>query len=85
MKYKINYGLGVATLYTPKEDWKDRFNILANQCFGIRKSIIQEPELISKADEKPYFKIKGEYERLEHSGDVIIWNKAGEKIKSEWD
>ena len=27
----------------------------------------------------------GEYERLEHNGDVIIWDKKGEKIISEWD
>lgn len=36
-------------------------------------------------DVEPKEKIKGEYERLEHNGDLIIWNKEGEKIKSEWD
>ena len=37
MKYKIDYQYGVANLYTPSEDWEDRFYELANQCFGIRK------------------------------------------------
>ena len=83
-KYKIDYEYGIAFLYTPSEDWKNRFDELASQCFGIRKSI-GETVLISKEDAEPQDKIEGEYERLEHSGDLIIWNEAGEKIKSEWD
>lgn len=84
MKYIINYGFGVADLYTPSVDWKKRFYCLANQCFGIRKSIA-EVTLINKEDTEPQKKMTGEYERLEHSGDVIVWNEKGEKIKSEWD
>lgn len=83
-KYTIDYGYGVATLYTPSEHWKDRFYDLAFQCFGIRKSILYA-KLIEKSREQPPYQIVGEYERLEHSGDVIVWNKAGEKIKSEFD
>lgn len=84
MKYIINYGYGIATLYTPYENWEERFCKLANQCFGIRKSICCA-ELISKSEETYPYPLDGEYERLEHSGDVIVWNAAGEKIKSEWD
>ena len=84
MKYKIDYGFGVATLYTPSQDWENRFYELANQCFGIRKSIMYA-NLISSSEEKPKNMLDGEYERLEHSGDVIVWNENGEKIKSEFD
>jgi hypothetical protein len=84
MKYKIDYGFGVATLYTPSQDWENRFYELANQCFGIRKSIMYA-QLISSIEAKPENTLDGEYERLEHSGDVIVWNESGEKIKSEFD
>lgn len=84
MKYEINYGMGKAVLYTPNKDWDDRFGFLANQCFGIRKSIMCS-ELISSSDIEPQQKLEGEYERLEHSGDVIVWDKDGNKIKSEFD
>ena len=84
MLYNINYSFGEAKLYTPSEDWYSRFNELAGQCFGIRKSI-GLVQLMSRSDEKPEDPFPGEYERLEHNGDVIVWNEAGEKIKSEWD
>ena len=84
MKYVIDYEYGIAKLYTPSEDWEDRFYTLADQCFGIRKSI-GEVELVKIEDVEPKEKIEGEYERLEYKGDLIIWNKEGEKIKSEWD
>jgi len=83
-KYTINYGWGFATLYTPSDDWERRFYFLANQCFGIRKSI-DEPYLIKAEKGEPKYMLVGEYERLEHDGDTIVWNEAGEKIKSEWD
>ena len=86
-KYVIDYKNGIARLYTPSYDWEDRFYTLANQCFGIRKSIDCEyVKLIEMSEinfEPEYYE---EYERLEHSGgDVIVWNEKGEKIKSEWD
>ena len=83
-KYTIDYGFGTATLYTPSTDWEGRFYELANQCFGIRKSIMWA-HLVRSEDAEPKYKIVGEYERLEHDGDLIVWNEAGEKIKSEWD
>ena len=84
MKYIINYGYGTANLYTPSEDYENRFYELAGQCFGIRKSI-DKCELISKSDTKPKIMLVNEYERLEHDGDVIVWNKDSTKIKSEFD
>lgn len=83
-KYTIDYEYGVARLYTPSEDWEDRFYDLAGQCFGIKKSI-GNVKLIKKEKEQPHDKIYFEYERLEHSGDTIIWNDKGKKIKNEWD
>lgn len=83
-RYTIDYGFGTATLYTHSADWEGRFYELANQCFGIRKSIMWA-HLIKKEDAEPKYKLVGEYERLEHDGDLIVWNEAGEKIKSEWD
>ena len=84
MLYKINYGFGRARLYTPCEDWYARFRDLASQCFGIRKSI-GVVQLMGKSDEQPENPYPGEYERLEHNGDVIAWNEAGDKIKDEWE
>lgn len=84
MKYEINYTFGKATLYTPSSEWHKRFHELADQCFGIRKSI-GRVYLMSESNEYPIDMIPDEFERLEHNGDVIIWNAAGEKIKSEWD
>jgi hypothetical protein len=82
MKYTIDYEYETAKLYTPSEDWESRFYDLANQCFGIRKSI-GKVELKLKEDAKPSYLVEGEYERLEHNGDVIVWNKEGEKVKAE--
>ena len=80
--YIIDYEYGVAKLYTPNEDWETRFHNLASQCFGIRKSIgVVNLKRVEEDDVEP---IKDEYERLEHNGDIIIWNKEGEKIKTEW-
>lgn len=84
MLYNINYGFGKAKLYTPSEDWYSRFHELASQCFGIRKSI-GLVQLMGSSDEMPRDPFPGEYERLEYNGHVVVWNKAGEKIKSEWD
>lgn len=84
MKYLIDYEYGIAELYTPSEQWLNRFNELAGQCFGIRKSI-GEVKLIECTDEQPLYILQGEYERLCHNGDVIVWGADGKKIKSEWD
>ena len=83
MKYVIDYEYGIAELYTPL-NWRGRFYELASQCFGIRKSI-GKVELIYKVDEEPPYHLRGEFERLCHNGDVIVWDENGNKIKSEWD
>lgn len=82
--YMIDYEYGVAKLYTNSDEWEKRFYELARQCFGIRKSI-GEVNLLSVKEDDRIDQIIGEYERLEHNGDTIIWNESGEKIKSEWD
>lgn len=85
MKYVIDYEYGIATLYSPSENWEERFYSLAEQCFGIRKSIGEVKLLKSCTENSNREKIENEYERLEHHGDVIIWDNLGNKIKSEWD
>ena len=60
----------------------------ANQCFGIRKSIMGFTLLSLEDSElpEPWNKLEGAAVVLKHSGgDTIIWDAAGEKIKSEWD
>lgn len=75
MKYLINYGGGIATLYTPEADWKSRFTELAGSCWGIRKSILCV-ELMGRSDEEPTDKQPEEHERLDF-GDVYIWRRDG--------
>lgn len=84
MKYIIDYEHGIAELYTPSENWEERFYDLAGQCFGIRKSI-GKVGLNKQEEIEPKWKVVDEYERLEHNGDSIIWDKDGNKIKTEWD
>lgn len=84
MKYTIDYEYGIAALYTPSKEWASRFYELANQCYGIRKSI-GHVKLLKADDFIPTDIRENEYERLTHNGDVIIWDKNGNKIKSEWD
>lgn len=84
MKYKISYGYGFATLYTPYPP-VDRFYTLASTCFGIRKSILF-CSVIKKEDIKC-----SDFERLEFNGDVYIWDKDGRRKMiepeedKEWD
>lgn len=69
-KYRINYGFGVAELYTPY-DPEERFYTLANTCFGIRKSIMCCDILSSEeAPDEPY-------EKLSFNGDTYIWREDG--------
>ena len=81
-EFKIDYQFGIATLYTPIEDWEERFYELAYQCFGIRKSIGDVKLLSRKRSSMPLD--YGGYERLEHNGDIIVWDEHGNKIKDEW-
>lgn len=63
------------------------FRQKANQCFGIRKSIMGFTlDFIEPAElPAPWDRMPGAAVVLMHSGDVIVWNDADEKIKSEWD
>lgn len=83
-KYTIDYGFGVATLWTPL-DPVERFYTLADTCFGIRKSIAccsilsKEPATCET------------FERLEFGGDVYVWRHDGARmmlnppIDEDWD
>lgn len=78
-KYTIDYGFGVATLFTPF-DPKERFYTLANTCFGIRKSIVCC--IIRRVEEVECV----DFERLEFNGDVYIWDEMGRRkmIEPKW-
>jgi hypothetical protein len=85
---EIDYGFGRAALWGAfDETTVERcFYRHANQCFGIRKSIMRFM-LISIEDSEipePWNLIEGAAIVLKHTGDTIVWNAAGDKIKSEW-
>lgn len=89
MYAQIDYGFGEAQFWGDfdKTTVQREFYRHANQCFGIRKSI-SDFQLLVITDEplpEPWAKMEGAATVLKHSGDVIVWNAAGEKIKSEWD
>ena len=69
-KYAIDCGFGIAYLTTPYEP-TERFPILANTCFGLRKSWmccdILSVEIVDEDD----------YEHLWWNGDEYIWRKDG--------
>lgn len=92
--YKIHYGWNTtARLWTPAppEATISRFCHLANQCFGIRKSITREPVILEHREEDlpdPWSRLKGAHEVLIHNPpieDTIVWNAKGKKIRDEWD
>lgn len=79
MKYTIDYGCGMAKLYTPYPP-KERFYTLASTCFGIRKSImccvvVKEEDI--ECDD---------FERLEFSGDIYVWDMEGRRkmLEPKW-
>ena len=71
-RYTIDYGCGIANLYTPFEP-KDRFYTLAKTCFGIRKSIIG-CRILGEEDVECK-----DFERLEFNGDTYVWDKLGRR------
>jgi len=89
MRADIDYGGPTAVFYGDftAETVKAEFYDKANQCFGIRKSIMGFRLISIEAAElpEPWCKLEGAATMLKHSGDTIVWNAAGEKIKSEWD
>ncbi|MBO6755691.1 MAG: hypothetical protein JJ902_05160 [Roseibium sp.] len=86
----IDYGSAKAEFWGPfsMADVESQFYRHANQCFGIRKSIMSfeltkfEPDTGLPA---PWSKFEGATVLLKHGMDVIVWGADGEKIKSEWD
>ena len=91
MRYaRINFGCGVAELWGDFDvaSVEEFFERHASQCFGIRKSITDfRLEHIELADHipPPWGRLPGAVTMLSHSGDTIVWDAEGEKIKSEWD
>ena len=86
-KYRINYGFGVATLWTPL-DPTERFYTLAGTCFGIRKSIMY-CNILSKEPATC-----DTFERLEYggvNGDAYVWRHDGARmmlnppLDEDWD
>lgn len=88
-KYEIDYEYGEAEMWTPvpPDQAEKRFYDLANQCFGIRKSIgrVYVAHMGAESIPSPWGRFEGAYEMLTHHMDVIVWDANGEKIKSEWD
>lgn len=83
-KYTIYYGIGKAYLYTPY-DCEKRFYTLASTCFGIRKNIMC-CDIIKTEDVEC-----NDFERLEFSGDIYVWDEEGRRKMiepyedEEWD
>lgn len=76
----IDYGHGKATFLTDLdgEDAERQFGQLANECFGIRKSMahvhIEHTEEVSEVATV-----------IEHTGgDIIIFDKDGKKLRDEY-
>lgn len=87
-EYTIDYGYGVAEMVTtvPENKATECFYKLANQCFGIRKSITKDPEVRATRNVgRPGWWPADVVESLSHNGDLILWNAEGEKVKDEWD
>lgn len=80
-KYKIDYGYGIATLYTAEKDVEQRFYTLACTCFGIRKSIAYCNVIQHKHDDREDQSV----EQLEFNGDCYIWRDDGaRKMLEPW-
>lgn len=114
MKYKIDFEYGIAQLWSrnPLKDPVEKFAELANQCFGIRKSMgdLTLKETVNENLPEPWFFMleaefvlhhKGDLSDLPgldprassimkfvntiDEGDLIVWDKKGNKIKDEYD
>lgn len=81
-KYTIDYGFGRAYLYTPYPNPEVRFLVLADTCFGIRKSIM----CVEILKEEPFEKDPMWDEKLAFNGDAYIWRKDGARkmIEPDW-
>lgn len=83
-KYRIDCGYGIVYLVTPY-DPEERFPVLANTCFGLRKTWERCDILdVSTVEED-------DYERLTWGGDEYIWRMDGARKMvtpnpdKEWD
>lgn len=84
MKYIIDYGNGIANLYTPSENWKGCFYKMAMPNPKIRKQVIHKKvKLIGMENNNTDKIMKTEYERLECGEHITIVNKLGVRLKCE--
>lgn len=90
-KYEIDYGTNVAFFWAdiPKAEVVSAFYKYAGQCFGIRKSITQEPRVVSVKHARlpAWARLQGAAVALEHNfplTDKIVWNADGKKLLNEW-
>lgn len=90
-RHLIDYGFGVAQLWAdvPKGEVERTFYRYANQCFGIRKSIMKCDIKERKQEPLPEYiaKVHPDAEVvLKHDGDTIVWGGDPDvKLRSEWD
>jgi len=90
MYARINYGFGIAQLWGDfnADTVEKAFYKHANQCFGIRKSIMGcTVEELEEREVPKVFGVRSDRIAvvLKHSGDTIVWGKSGKKLKSEFD
>jgi len=90
-KYRIDYGNNRAVMWAdvPEEEAIECFRGHAHRCFGIRKSITKEPEVLESAEEPlpAWARLDGAAVALEHNfpiSDKIVWNADGVKVLNEW-
>ena len=78
-----------------KETAVRAYDKMANECFGIRKTIMNDELLEFDVDATmpaPWINLNGASKMLKHNcgggwpaEDIAVWGADGEKIKSEWD
>lgn len=72
-RYIIDFGFGVATLYTPSKHWAERFKALGPTCYTVEIGTLRL--LSEKGGFKPT--MWDEHERIEVNGNVYIWRVDG--------
>jgi len=89
-RYRIDYGWGVATFWCNQGDHETvvkEFYKCANSCFGIRKSITIDPEILHEscnAELPEEYQGLGITHLLFHSGDEIAFDSNFTENKHEY-
>jgi hypothetical protein len=83
----IDYGWSEASIWIPDDaDPLRMFSLMANQMFGIRKSITRTPEAAIAANTPPGLdRVIVPYAMaLSHDGDLATFDAEGNKLLDEW-